>query len=346
MKKPVTVITNDWHIKLNNLDKIIELTKQIIKYTLGLNLKSVFILGDVFQSRQAQPLASLKCFEEALDLFKEAGITVYIIPGNHDKTDYKSFDSFLDSFTWHPALKLMRSFQLINVNGMNFRCIPYFSDELWMSQYNTSLKINPVYGKEAFLSHRSVNGSINNDGGKVEESISPSLFKKHEVTFLGHYHNYQKVSGEVYHLPSISQNDYSENDNKGLTVVYDDFTFDIVKLNFKRYETIEVNIDKVGQEGLKQVLKSLHPEETNIRIKLTGAEEKVNAIKIDDIKALGFSVKTERNDITASIKAVESGEIVEFTESSIVEEFKEFCGKEEYVNTELGLKYLNKKLHG
>lgn len=345
-KKPLAVVSNDWHISSSNTDVIEEVMSQKIALCSKLNINTVFVLGDIFQSRQSQPLKVLKCFENILDKFHDAGIKVHCIPGNHDKTNYDSADSFLDSYTHHPALELTRSGSILKLGGIKVRMIPFISDELFLKAFAKSKELHPVSKNEILMSHIAVTGSVNNDGTKVSGSISPSLFEDFSTVLLGHYHNFHKVSGEIYHLPSVIQKDFGENDNKGFTIIYDDCSFEIVTSDFKRYETVEIDLDKVTHKEFKEKLKEFNTESTNVRIKLVGSNEKIKSIKIDELKMSGFHVKTDQKDISDSIEQIENGKIVEHDSSSLLEEFIAFCEKEEYDNIEIGNNYLKKQLNG
>lgn len=346
VKIPITIMSNDWHISPSTIETVTSVIMQKIDLCKKLGVKQVIVGGDIFQSRQSQPLSVLKCFENILDEFNKEGIKVNAIPGNHDKTNYDSQDSFLDSFTHHPSMRLVKQGVILDMKGVKIRMIPFISDNIFISALNKSFEQYPVEEKEILVSHIAVNGSINNDGTKVTGSISPSILKPFTTVLLGHYHNYHKVSGEIYHTPSIYQKDFGEDVNKGFTVIYDDCSFEIVNSEFKKFETVELDLDKLTSKEFREQVKSLDSDSNNIRLKIKGSEEKIKSIKIDELKMSGFFVKTEQKDIIDSINQVESGNIVEHTSSTIIDEFFKFCEKEEYEGIEIGEIYLKKKLNG
>jgi DNA repair protein SbcD/Mre11 len=347
MKRVITIISNDWHITQANTHLTLNLVDQKIKLAQKHGIKKVFLLGDIFESRQSQPLTVLKCFEEALDKFYAASIKLVVIPGNHDKTNYESPDSFLDAFTHHPALILIRTFAYMSLGGhVMFRLIPFFKEEQWLHYYKQSLEQYPInkQNPDVLLSHIAMDGSVNNDGTKIESKINVKMFKEHVVTFLGHYHNYQKVGGEVYHLPSVKQKDFGEDSNKGFTLVYEDCSFEVIKSAFKGYETLKINLNTVSNKELLELTSKADLMANHVRLKLTGSEEKVKAIKTDELKMMGFDVKTEQEDVIESIKEVKSGKIISHTADSLINEFNEFCTKEDYKDINTGLNYLTKTL--
>lgn len=345
-KEVVTIISNDWHINSDNTNEIINVVRDKVILANSLGIKMVFAIGDIFQSRQAQPLKVLKCFEEILDIFGDSQIKLVVIPGNHDKTSYESKNSFLDSFSYHPALFLMREADCIDLNKINFILIPYFTNEVWLKELEFAKKYIDIgeYNQNILLSHISMSGSVNNDGTKVSDGISPKLLKDFDAVYLGHYHNFHKVSGEVYHLPSIRQNNFGEDDNKGFTLVYSDGSFEIKRSNFKQFKTVEINLEEIEKGGLKELISSLEPNEHFTRLKLKGPEDLLKGVKIDELKALGFDVKTEQKDITDSIEDIREGNVTNFDESSILKEFEVFCEKEGYEDFDFGFMFLKKGL--
>jgi exonuclease SbcD len=352
-RTPIGVMSNDWHIDKSNGEQIIDLITQKINLAKELNIKSLFCLGDVFNSRNAQPLDNLDIFERILDMIHSNGLTLYSIPGNHDKVNYNSNKSYLNQYRHHPALKLIDEAKNINIEGCigDIFMIPFYDTERWLVEFERVKKyIEP--GESILLSHIAMEGSINNDGEPVKNRISPSLFKQFKAVYLGHYHNHQSIGKNIWHLPSICQNNYGENSNKGFTILYNDGSFEIVKSKFKKFKTVEIDLDNISKKEFDSILLThkdlLNRSDSNIRLKVSGSEDKVKSLPIDQLKQMGFDLKVESKDIEMSMDDVEEGNVVEFNNTSIKEEFDLFCAKEEYEDIKIGNKYLTKILqpHG
>lgn len=342
MKKPVALISNDWHIQPDNVDSIKNLVQQKINLALENNISHLFVIGDIFQSRQKQPLSVLKCFEDILDLCQVNGLTLNAIPGNHDKTDYSSEYSFLDPFAHHPAFNLFTSYENFTLyDKVTLHLIPFFENDIWIKEFERAkLNIASDY-INVLLSHIAVQGSVNNDGSEVSSPITWKMFKDFDFIYLGHYHNYQEVGGSVYHLPSIQQNNFGEDEFKGFTLVFDDGSFEVKVANFKRYETITIDLNKLNKKEFNKIIEQNAPNEHHsIRLKIKGSEDDIKSLNLENIKSLGFSIKAEQVDIIKSIEGAKLGEVVEFTDSSILEEFDKFCSGEGYDDKEVGLNYL------
>jgi hypothetical protein len=184
------------------------------------------------------------------------------------------------------------------------------------------------------------NGSINNDGGIVENNLKSLLFKDFKLVLSGHYHNAHKAGSNIYHLPSIYQHDFSEDSNKGWTILYDDWSMELVKSEFKQYKTYDINLDdsKFTKKALNNLIKDCSGDDSYIRFKISGSEAKINAFKKDSIVAMGIKVET---DIKCPVGAKNESDvnIQKYTDDSILEAFKKFCKQEDLVYEE-GVKYL------
>ena len=334
MRKPIAINSNDWHIDESNLGEIPGLISQKIKLAKEKGVKTLICTGDIFQSRKAQKESVLNCFKSILDDIYTNNMILYAIPGNHDKTDYKSFSSFLDPFDTHPALKLMTTTTKVTISNVECYFIPFFEEQIWLQEFK---KIPVKY--DILFSHIAVNGSVNNNHTKVESSITPGLFKDVEV-FLGHYHNYQDVAVNIHHLPSLKQNNFGENDLKGFTVIYDDCSFEIVKSDFKKYVTYNVNVRDINFKKLMQQ----YSEETfnsYIKVKLTGPKSEIKSIDLDSYKFAGIKIDTIFDELV-------SKDIVHIdlsNKETILEHFQLFC-QERDINYEEGLQYLKKTING
>jgi exonuclease SbcD len=342
MKEPLTIFSNDWHIKESNKEQIIDLVKQKCELASSLNIDKVFCLGDIFESRIAQRLDVLNTFNQILDIFESYKIKLISIPGNHDKTVYSSKESFLDSFRRHPYFDLIDEYKFIQINdSIVLHLIPFFEDNVFLNIFN-NIKIFSDY-KNILLSHLAVEGSRNNDGSIVKnERIAPSLFSSFYKVFLGHYHNTQKIGENIFHLPSIQQNNYGEDNNKGFTILYNDGSHEIVKSKFKEYIKIVIDVDETSNKELADLRKKYSKDDNNIRFELKGSENILKSIKKDDFVSLGIDVKIKTKEIEANLENY-SDEVVEHNSSTIKEAFDIFCEKEK-LNKDLGIKYLNKKL--
>lgn len=348
MSIPIAILSTDLHAKTDNVEQVKDLIQQKIKLGEKLQVKTLIVLGDIFDSRQAQPLIVLQFWEEILDLIYEAGMNLICIPGNHDKTDYSKRYSFLGPFKHHPAFTLMDDYDFIKLaEGLCGIFIPYFEEDKWLEYFQETKKYlkNEKY---ILFSHQALTGSVNNDGSKIENSLKPSIFEKFFKVFLGHYHNQQKIGKNIYHIPSIQANNFGEDNEKGFTVLYDDGSHELIHSEFKQYYTLKVDLDKISKDELNDLKKdgSLLIKESgaNVRFKFEGSEDKVSALQKEEYTALGIDVKKEHKTIVKSIQKAETGEVIVYNNETILKKFDSFCEEESYDNIEYGKNCLLKKL--
>lgn len=346
-KLPLASIITDLHIKESNYEDVLNLVIQVCKESNKLGIKILFLLGDIFDSRKSQPLIVLNTFGKILDILKDYEIKAYVIPGNHDKTIYESNDSFLDSFSHHPSLRLTRVQSMLPFKNHDLfiHFIPFFTNEKWLETFKD---LKDHWGKfeegkkHILCSHIAIEGSRNNDGKRVESNISAKLFKNFYKVFLGHYHNQQQIGKNVFHLPSIQQNSFGENNEKGFTVLYSDGSHELFKTKFKEFVNVKIDLDKISKSELNDMITDYGQmvENNYIRFKFTGSEEKIKTLDKEQIQLIGIDVKTENKDIEV-IDDFDSVEISKYDFESVSEAFEEFCEdyKKDY---DFGIKYLNK----
>lgn len=340
MKKPIAIISTDWHIQSKNIEDIQRLITEKCQLAQKLNVKYLICLGDVFESRVSQREDVLNAFKVILDTINVYELKLFIIPGNHDKTNYDSESSFLLPYETHPSVDLVSDIGDVTISGVDLYFIPFFNDSEWLSRFD---RISPVENKSILFTHIAVTGSVNNDGTHVSSSISPKIFSKFDKVFSGHYHNQQKVGKNFYHLPSLQQNNFGEDSEKGFTVLYDDLSHELVKSSFKEFVKIKIDIDNVTDDELNSLKRKYKNSDSNVRFEFIGSEDKLKSLKKDDFTSLGIDIKTSSKEIINDIEYIETAEIVEHNKETITEAFKDFCEKEGY-NFEQGLNYLQKKL--
>ena len=340
-KKPILLISTDWHLKETNAVSLLERAEEEIALAKELGVKTVAWLGDLFNSRVSQSQTLLNCLSGIIEMYWDAGIEIKCIPGNHDKTDYASDDSFLSIYKHHPGFVLYDEPAVALLRGaddVEFHFVPFYKQGVWEKKFATLPKIQSK--KAVLFSHISVQGSINNDGTTVQDGIKVSMFKGYDKVFLGHYHNQQQPSRNVFHLPSVQQNDFGENEDKGFTILYDDLSFELVRSNFTPFREIRVDADAITQDELANLAKMVKTDEANVRVTFVGDQQSIKKINRKKFTEQGISVKVKYTEVEVLDEDVQ-GVAEELTGEDIKEKFKTFCTEKGYdVNT--GLNLLNK----
>lgn len=336
MKEAIAILSTDKHITPRNLSEMYDLFKQEIILAKERNVSNIIWLGDIFNSRESQRQEVLTFLSNILIDYKNAGLEIYCIPGNHDKTDYNSYDSFLDCFILAPHFHLLKEANSFALGGVKFDSVPFFNEEKWLEEFN---KIPKKEAGQILLSHIAVDGSVNNDGSKVSsEKIKPSMFNHYKSVFLGHYHNAQQVSKNIFHLPSTRQNNFGEDNEKGFTILYNDFSTEFIKSKFIEFEKFHIDLENSSIEEAMELAKTIEKENVRITFEFSGSDDKLRALDKKFFINLGVSVSTKNKDVEAEdVEYAE--EVKKMTDDDIIEHFKRFCEKNNYPFDE-GIKYL------
>lgn len=334
-KTPITVISNDWHISENNVSQIISLIEEKLSLCKKLGVSEMFVLGDIFTSRKAQSLSCLLGFAEILKMCKEHNVIMNCIPGNHDKTNYYAEDSFLIPFISHSHFRLYSYPSGYIFKGVKFGLYPFFAEDKYLELLEETKKTYNYEDFDVILTHTAFNGSINNDGSKVDSRITPKLFAKNKLVLSGHYHNTQFIKPNIHHLPSIAQNNFGENNDKGFTILYDDFTIEIKKSSFKEYKKIIVDLDKLSSKEIKELALASVDDNKFTRFEFVGNKEKLDHLDTKSLIELGIDVKKKQSEIDI----IESESIEIFDSQGIEDEFAIFCQEKEF-DFETGMLFL------
>lgn len=348
MKIPIGILTTDWHIDNNNHQEVNLVLNQIISLAEKLKIP-IYNLGDTFESRKAQPLQNLKFFNDILSILKNKNLELITIPGNHDKVNLSSEDSYLDSFLYHPSLKLKQDVSFISKNDILICLIPFFNQK--GDIYNLKLK-NAIEqlkhnknktSKRVLLTHIAIDGVKNNDGSKEDSSLKQDLFEVFDQVFVGHYHNKQDLNEKIHYIGSIRSLNYGEDNDKGCVILYDDLSFEYVKTSFKKFEKISINIDNTSPKEIKTLIEQYKNSADNIRIEFKGDASKLKSIDVEELVCCGIDVKIKQKELIEGINLAEHNEVISFDKEGLLTEFDDFCviNNIEKENKEYGLEKLN-----
>lgn len=325
-KEPIAILSTDKHLQESNALELLDLAEQEINLAKSLGVTTVIWLGDIFDSRLSQRQELLTCLTEMIGLYHQEGISIYCIPGNHDKTDYESDESFLTQYRYHPGFTLFEVPTQIDLFGVGCYFLPFYSQDVWLEKFE-ELPV-PKTKKSILFSHTAVQGSINNDGKVVNNRISLNLFKKFGKVLLGHYHDAQQPGANVFHLPSTRQNNFGEDEEKGFTVLFDDTSFEFIKASFVPYKEIKVDVLKTSKDELLKLAKT-STDGVNVRITLVGDQQAVKAVNKKVFTEKGISVKTKYTDVEVT-ESQEAEVVQELSGTDVKEKFKAFCEEKGY----------------
>lgn len=328
-KKAIGLLITDIHIQINskkdNSTDVLNVAHQARDYCEQHKIKKIFLLGDMFKTRDAQNLATLLVFLKFLRILNE--FEVYAISGNHDKTDLAALTSYLDVYDGQLNFQLIDHYDVIEVGDIKFHMIPYFPEndvyKKIIDEVNTALDTSE---KNVLLSHIAVSGVKNNDGTKVQNNLKLTSFSMFDVVFLGHYHNKSKVGHNIHYIGSTIPHNFGEDNDKGMIVVYDDLSFDTVKIKFTKYISFEfdLGVDETMKE-VEYAYEKYKENNNNVRFILRGTRDQLSKFEEKKFKAAGISIKKINVDQEVNITSVQKGEVVVFNNDKILSSFMKYC---------------------
>jgi exonuclease SbcD len=343
MKQAIAVILADTHLKEDNIEVNKSIYRQATQIAQDLGLSCIDHAGDIFNSRKAQSQLVLTTFKEILDELWNNGIQLNSCVGNHDKTDYSAVESFLDPFTEHPAINLFPIDGNRKIQDIFIHYLSYFSDDTYKYYYEEKcedgFKKFSKY-KNILITHIGISGAVMNNGTVIEsDSINPCLFEPFDLTLVGHYHDAQVLAGgRIKYIGASIQHNFGELTGKGLTVLYDDLTTEIVPLKYPQYIKYEVAPKDITKKDIEELQKERQESGDNIRLVLTGTDAELKSFNKQILIEAGLSVQHKTDEIQ---KEELEQRVEAFDMKSLKEEFESFCEKNK-LDLHTGMKYFEK----
>jgi len=340
MKKPIGALITDTHMSDSNIELQKSIYREAIQFCVDNELRFIFHGGDIFESRKSQLQVTLIAFEEILDEIQAAGLQMISIIGNHDKTDYDSKNSFISSYKHHPALRLIEEYDMEAFEGCAIAFLSFFNDEI----YNEKLKLlNERINKELdpvcpimLITHIGVKGARMNNGTVIEGDVKVKAFERFTTVKIGHYHDKQEFAN-IHYIGSAIQHNYGETSNKGLHILFNDFSTEMIELEFPKYIKYEVDVNTLTQKDLDDLKAEKENSNDYLRIILVGEEREVKAYNVQALKAVGVDVKIKVPDI--EIRELQT-RVEPFSPKTLISQFEQFCEQNE-LNLEQGNLYFS-----
>ena len=215
--------------------------------------ESLVILGDVFDISSPSS-KSIQLFTAWLTYTLKKGVSVYIIPGNHDSTVdsinismFNGFDSVVNN-----KLKIITEICEMKIDGIDVCFVPHIPRNLVTDEILEKIRKSK---SKIFLGHGQVVGSKYDnecfyESGKALE-LRGEMFPEGVQVFLGHEHNYNiynKGIVQFIYLGSVGENNYGEaGDKKGYIHFIKDH-WDWYDYNMLKYSYLNLEIDLLEKD--------------------------------------------------------------------------------------------------
>jgi DNA repair exonuclease SbcCD nuclease subunit len=334
------VVITDTHLKRGNYEQNYHIYQNACDFAKKNGLGYVLHLGDVFDSRKSQTLDNLVFFKSILDeVFGESGVKLIVVPGNHDRVDYQSYESYLDPYEHNPSLTLIREPKVMSFEDHHLALIPFLQETTILEEvFNKFVKSKDF--KDAKKSklpivggiHFAVSGVMNNDGSVIDNPMKPKLFSSFDIVLSGHYHNKSVINKKIHYIGASIQHTFGETPDKGITTLDNKLKINTLYVEgAKEFKVVEANIDNLGVDGIKKLVKNIQKDESlNVyKMKIVGSKSAVKAFDSSIIKSAGIKVQKKADEDVIEYDE-ENFEEVEFSNKDILDEFEKFCIIQDY----------------
>ena len=202
------------------------------------NIKNCIHLGDAFDSRKSVDFWCLNWAKENVyDRFKDLGVTVYQLVGNHDAyykntNEVNSIDSLLSEYDNVIPISGPGEY---NIDGFKAFMVPWISAE---NLEETQEKIAKTKAKAAF-GHLELNGFSTYPGHVQQHGMGVDMFQKFRITCSGHYHT-RSNDGKIFYIGNPYQLFWNDVDDKRGFNFFDteDFSLEFVQNPYNIFERI------------------------------------------------------------------------------------------------------------
>ncbi len=214
---------------------------------------ALFILGDVFHSRES---INMMVLENVCNVFKHLTTlikNVHIIIGNHDTyyIDSNSITTVKLLSDLVPGITCHYEPEQININKNRVLMLP------WIASFD---KVHEILDKDTsdyIFCHMDINGMKYSSGTSIEKCADAKRISKYKKVFSGHIHTRQD-SGNVVYVGTPYQLDSSDyNNTKGYYIIDgDSFEYEFVS-NEISPKYIKVDLDDIMNLSIDEAKKIL-----------------------------------------------------------------------------------------
>lgn len=278
-------ILNDTHCGIrNSSDIFIDYQEQFYRdvffpYLLEHDIKHIVHLGDYYEHRRfinfKSAYSNRKTF---LNKLREYGITMDIIPGNHD-TYYKNTNALnslkeLQGYYMNEVNIVMEP-RVMDYDGFKFALIPWICQD----NYNEVMTFLENADVKHIGAHLELTGFEMLRGVDCTNGMDPSIFSKFDMVLSGHFHN-KSCKGNITYLGSQMQFSWNDAGEDKYFHVFDTDTATItpIKNPITIYE--KLYYDDSTPDGVKHLNKFMTEQQ-----QLNNKFVKVYVINKSDIRS-------------------------------------------------------------
>ena len=264
-------ILNDTHAGIRNSSEIFIDQQEkfyndiFFPYLRENNIKQILHLGDYYDNRKFINFKALQSNRYMfLDILRDEGMVMDIIPGNHD-VFYKNTNELnsLKELQGHymNEVHIIMKPKIVNYGGLDIGLIPWINKE----NYEESIKFIEQCKADIIGAHLELSGFEVMRGHVMAHGMDPKIFERFELVMSGHYHTASE-KGNVKYLGSQFEFFWSDahdpkyfhvldTETRELTKIRNPYTlFERIYYDDEQHEYFEYDVSKLKQKFIKVVV--------------------------------------------------------------------------------------------
>lgn len=185
-------------------------------YATNNNITHVINAGDVFHKRGNISVTAFNAVHKVLESFHRAGISMYIIAGNHDQVD-ASISPETSIHTFKDIACIFEKPQILSIasgmDGVGLAFVPYSKDKSFVIEQIHELKLQLNSKQSILVAHVGITGGRVGSGMYImndEYSLDDLEYNKWKYVVLGHYHQPQRLADNVIYAGTPVQNSFGD----------------------------------------------------------------------------------------------------------------------------------------
>jgi DNA repair exonuclease SbcCD nuclease subunit len=263
-------------------------------------IKTVIHLGDAFDSRKTIDFWALDWAKKNVyDKFRDLGVKLYNIVGNHDAyykntNDVNSINSLLTEYKNVVKVTEPKEYK---VADLDILLVP------WICQDNHDQTFDVVKKSKAkvVMGHLELNGFQSHRGHVMDHGMDPSSFDKFDLVFSGHYHT-RSNDGKIFYIGNPYQMFWNDVDDKRGFHIFDTETLELRTIDnpfelFKKIHYNDTNHQLFDYRSCSEKYVKLIVEQKSSQAKYNKFVDKLLTSGAHEVKIIENVIVNDLNDV-------------------------------------------------
>lgn len=194
----------DVHMSAATLERGLRVLARVRDGALVAGLKTVVILGDFWDQRGVLSVRQLDAIFDMLETYREVGLSVVFLPGNHDQVTFDGSIHGVRVFDGFDHVRVFTDLHLVPEYGVAY--IPWREDP--EEQQAMFAKVPEGY---TVFAHCEIKGATTNSSHTAEGRVEPGHMSHLRAVYAGHYHKRQQL-GNAWYIGSPFEMNFGERD--------------------------------------------------------------------------------------------------------------------------------------